>query len=331
MRQVRLLLWIGGAVLVLGIALWLLGTLTQLYTAIAATSPILANFLLGLVLLVIGGLIGLAVYYGILFSRPARPKSSQTIALPSETTDVAEETLAAVQRQVGQIQDDITRQALLERSRTLSEDVNRRHFRVVVFGTGSAGKTSIVNAILGRSPGDVGAAMGTTETAHTYRFRFRNLDGDIQITDTPGLSEATVMGTEREQQARRMATESDLLIFVVDNDLRQSEYELLQQLVSIGKRSILAFNKIDLYPDDDLKLILAQLRRRVGDILSSDDVVAIAAHPQPILQPGGDRQRPRPYVLPLLRRISTILREEGKDLIADNILLQAQQLIDDAH
>lgn len=37
--------------------------------------------------------------------------------------------------------------------------------------------------------------------------------------------EVGVEGTEREQLARKLATEADLLLFVVDNDLRQSEYD----------------------------------------------------------------------------------------------------------
>ncbi|MEL6221501.1 MAG: GTP-binding protein [Cyanobacteria bacterium J06627_8] len=331
MRNVRLLLWLGGGVLVLGITLWLLGTLAQFYSAIAATSPLLANVLLGLVLIVIAAFIAIAIYYGILFSRPNRSTPSPATSLPSDKTGIADETIAAVQKQVSQIQDDIARQALLERSHTLSQDFDRQHFRVAVFGTGSAGKTSIVNAILGRPPQGIGAPIGTTTEITTYRCRFKNVASDIQITDTPGLSDASALGNEREYEAKRIATESDLLIFVIDNDLRQSEYERLKQLIAMGKRSILAFNKIDRYTDDDVKLILTQLRRRVSDVLSSEDVVAIAAHPQSTQLLTGDRSQPRPYVLPLLRRISIILREEGNDLIADNILLQAQRLIDNAH
>jgi small GTP-binding protein len=330
MGRVRFLLWVAVAILVLGLALWLLGTVTQLYTAIATVSPWLANGVLALIVLVFVGLVAIAIYYGVLFSQPARSKATP-VSLPSDKSDVAAETLTAVRQQVSQIQDTITRQALLDRSRVLAQDASRQHFRVAVFGTGSSGKTSIVNAMLGRSPGEVAASIGTTTTINTYRFRFKNLEGDVQITDTPGLAEATMFGSEREQQAKQIATEADLLIFVVDNDLRQSEYDQLEQLVAIGKRSILALNKIDLYPDDDLRVILSHLKGRVKNILSSDDVVAIAAHPQPIQYPGGDRQRPHPYVMPLLRRMSTILREEGRDLVADNMLLQAQQLIDDAH
>lgn len=320
----------GAIILVLGMMVWLVVILSQFYTSIAATSVVLANFLLAVVLLLIAALIAVLVYYAIAFSRPSSRAAVQPpVTLPSNRRDVADETLTAVRRQVEQIQDEISRQALLERSHHIEQSFRRQHLHVVVFGTGSAGKTSIVNAILGRMVGEVGAPMGTTTLGETYRFRFKNLEKAIWITDTPGLAEASIGGIDREQQARQLATESDLLLFVIDNDLRQSEYALLQQLVEIGKRSILVLNKIDLYPDGDLQVLLTRLRDRVSPFLNEADVVAIAANPQPVTQPEGDRIHPRPYLLPLLRRMAEVLRAEGDDLIADNILLQAQRLGDE--
>jgi len=330
MSRFRLWLVIGVIILVLGMMLWLIVILSQLYTTIAATSVILANVLLAVVILMMAALLGVLIYYGIAFSRSPKDSQPPPVTLPDQKIDVAGETVSAVRKQVEQIQDEIARQAFLERSQRIEQSFQRQHLHVVVFGTGSAGKTSIVNGILGRMVGEVGAPMGTTSIGETYRFRFKNVPCDIWMTDTPGLAEATIVGTEREQQARHLATEADLLIFVVDNDLRQSEYALLKQLVDIGKRSILVFNKVDLYPDDDLNLLLSRLRNRVASFLDEADVVAIAANPQPVVQPDGDRIRPRPYLLPLLRRMAEVLRAEGDDLIADNILLQAQRLGEEA-
>jgi uncharacterized protein len=57
-----------------------------------------------------------------------------------------------------------------------------------------------------------------------------------------------------------------------------------------------------------------------------EDLVAIAAYPQTIRLPNGETVQPNPEILPLLRQMVSILRAEGEDLLADNILLQAQQL-----
>lgn len=200
----------------------------------------------------------------------------------------------------------------------------------MVFGTGSAGKTSLVNAIMGRMVGQVDAPMGTTQAGETYCLRLKGLERKILITDTPGILEAGVAGTEREQLARELATSADLLLFVVDNDLRRSEYEPLRSLAEIGKRSLLILNKTDLYTDEDKESILARLRQRVRGFIAPNDVVAIAANPQSAQLETGETFQPEPDITPLLRRMAAILRAEGEDLVADNILLQSLRLGEEA-
>jgi len=78
----------------------------------------------------------------------------------------------------------------------------------------------------------------------------------------------------KQQLARQLATEANLLLFVVDNDLRQSEYQPLRTLAEIGKRSLIVLNKTDLYTEAD-RTILARLRERVRGFIATD-VVAIA-------------------------------------------------------
>ncbi len=197
---------------------------------------------------------------------------------------------------------------------------------MVVFGTGSAGKTSIVNALIGRVVGEVGAPMGTTEVGETYSLKLKGMNRDILITDTPGILEAGVAGTERERLARTLATEADLLLFVLDSDLRKSEYDPLQALAEIGKRSLVILNKSDLYPDDDREVILARLRERVRGLVAPADVVAVAARPQSVVLENGEVFYPDPDIMPLIRRMVAVLRAEGEDLVADNILLQSQRL-----
>ncbi|MBD2459799.1 DUF697 domain-containing protein [Oscillatoria sp. FACHB-1407] len=328
MSRSRLLVTIVSILLALGSLLWLADVLIRLYASLSFVSPLLANLVLGVVLALLTTLIASLIYYAVLFLRP--PRRKQPAKTFVEKTDAATETLRAVERQVAQIQDEVVRQALLDRSREIQAILSQGPLHLLVFGTGSAGKTSIVNAIVGRMVGQVGAPMGTTTLGETYSFQLRGLEREIWITDTPGILETGVAGTEREQLARQLATEADLLLFVLDNDLRQSEYEPLRSLVRIGKRSLIVLNKSDLYTEADREAILARLRQRVQSIVAAEDVVAIAANPQVVVLENGDRFQPEPDILPLLRRIAAILRLEGEDLIADNILLQSQRLGEEA-
>lgn len=329
MSRSSLLLVLVGIILVLGLTIWLIGSLSQLYYSIAWTSPLLANLLLFLLIGLFAALAIVLFYYALRFTKPKQPKRLPTV--PVEKVDAARETLRAVQQQIDQIEDEVTRQALASRTREIEESLSRREIRVVIFGTGSAGKTSLINAIIDRitgqtAGGQVGAPMGTTRVESTSRLQLRGLGREILLTDTPGILEAGIAGTEREQAARKLATEADLLLFVVDNDLRQSEYTVLRSLLAIGKRSLLVFNKTDLYPEADLEALIAQIQQRLQDLISAEDIIPIAANPQPVQLESGEWLTPEPDIFPLLQRIAAVLRSEGENLVADNILLQSQQL-----
>lgn len=187
-----------------------------------------------------------------------------------------------------------------------------------------------MNALLGEIVGEVEPTMGTTKIGETYQLKLKGLPREIFITDTPGILEAGIAGTEREKLARELATEADLLLFVVDNDLRQSEYEPLQILVDIGKRSLLIFNKIDLYTEEEKTQIIQKLQERVKGLIASQDIISTAANPQPFKLETGEIIRPNPDIIPLIKRLAAVLRAEGEDLIADNILLQSQRLGEEA-
>ncbi len=330
----RLLFLIIGLSIILGLIIWLINSIYRLYIQVSFTAPVLGNLLILLIIGLLGVLIYAFIYYFNLgvsgkFRQPRR-QSRPRPKLPEQKTEAAQETLKAVRRQVQQIQDKVTQKALLSRSRQIEASLTKGDLQVVVFGTGSAGKTSLVNALMGEIVGNVEATLGTTKMGETYRLKLPGVARDILITDTPGILEVGVEGTEREKLARKLATEADLLLFVVDNDLRQSEYEPLQTLANIGKRSLLILNKIDLYPQEEQTLLIKQLQQRVKGLISPSDIIAIAAKPQPFSLETKEIITPEPDIIPLIKRLAVVLRAEGEDLIADNILLQSQRLGEEA-
>ena len=71
---------------------------------------------------------------------------------------------------------------------------------------------------------------------------------------------------------------------------------------------------------------MARLRERVRSVIPTTDLVLTAANPQSVVLENGEIFQPDPDIIPLLRRMAAVLRAEGEDLVADNILLQSQRL-----
>lgn len=337
----RSLITIGCIALIISFVVPLLDRLIQIYQAIAATtSPILGGFV---VLLVIGLLAGLGFlvwrYLRLFQAEPSKPRPLPEV--PTDKIEAAQDSLEALERQVERIQDEVRRRSLSEQTEQLKNNFIRQELRVVVFGVGSAGKTSLVNGLLDLADrdldhrredrrGEIGATMGTTQAGKFHTpVRFANLDVPVQITDCPGILEASALGSDREREARQIATEADLIVFVVDDDLRRSEYEVLKALTEIGKRTILAFNKIDRLTPSDRDIIHTSLRSRVLDFIPPEDIVAIAANPTAITLDSGAVVTPKPKIQPLLSRLLDILSYEGDELVADNVLLRSQRLTEE--
>jgi len=235
---------------------------------------------------------------------------------------------------IARLRDEDARSRLRQELAAIEGDREARRFHVVVFGTGSSGKTSLINALLGREVGMTGPTIGTTRARECHSHTIEGVDGTHVLTDTPGISDAGRGGTLREEEARQLAARADLLLFVVDQDLTRSEREAIDLLSRLEKRTIVVLNKKDRFSGPDLDAILARLRARLAGVIEPVDVVAVAAAPRPIpvrvIRADGRVESVLEYESPdleaLEERIAAILEGEGDSLRAGNLLLRAYML-----
>ncbi|WP_025781637.1 YcjF family protein [Candidatus Synechococcus spongiarum] len=237
--------------------------------------------------------------------------------------EAAGEHLDSIGRQLELVRDQVMRQVLERERRQVAAELERGDLVVVVFGTGSSGKTSLIRALLGNMVGSVEPAMGSTRTSYSYRLPMAGLGRGVRLVDTPGILESGAQGQRREDMARRRAVQADLLLFVVDGDLRDSELRMAQLLLSLSKRLLLVLNKCDLLGQQQEQRLLQVLRQRCAPRLPAEDVVPVSSAPRPR---GAGAPPPAPEVAALLRRLAQVLRLEGDELMADNILLQSRHL-----
>jgi small GTP-binding protein len=318
------------AVAALGLLAWLISSVNELHERLARESRGLGfAFLAVLIVLFAIAAIGL----GRLAWRSRAGRSAPS-PVPTDVIHAASVQTDQAEGVIRQVKDESVKSELNRELVELRTGRELREFHVVIFGTGSAGKTSLINALLGRDVGKTEAILGTTQHAENHTYSMDGIDGTVFLTDTPGLSEIGAGGASREKEARELAAQADLLIFVLDHDLIRTEFEPLSALVRQGKRSIVLLNKTDRFSDEDRDAILAKLRERLRGLVAAEDVVAGAADPRPIpvriQRADGSIEttlEDQPPDLGALRdRISRILKREGDALRAGNLLLRAHLL-----
>jgi small GTP-binding protein len=207
------------------------------------------------------------------------------------------------------------------------------HIHIAVFGRVGVGKSSLLNALLGEDRFYVSALHGATTKAETATWR-QDRTAHVVLYDTPGINE--IEGEQRERLANEVVSRSDLVLFVVDGDMTDTELRALRLLARENRPLLLVLNKADRYTASDRALLLAHLRERVRGLVDPDNVVACAAAPGERVYVERDalgtefevRRRPPTDVASLQEHLWCILEREGKTLAAINAGLFAGRLSD---
>ena len=222
--------------------------------------------------------------------------------------------------------------------------------QIAAFGMVGRGKSSVLNAVVGKEIFPTGALHGVTREVNSANWELTpeqigdspdNLQrltirgrqgGQIELIDTPGIDE--VGGEAREALACDLASRVDLILFMVSGDITQVEYRALSKLREAGKPMLLVFNKIDQYPEADRLAIYNKIKEeRVKELISPDEIIMVAASPievRGVKDATGklkvQRIKGKPQVEALKLKILELLHREGKSLVALNSMLFADEV-----
>lgn len=178
---------------------------------------------------------------------------------------------------------------LKEKIPQLHTELDREEIKLTVTGGKSVGKTTLVEVLRQQN-------LPSVECFETLPLF---IQGDF---DTAVLEDAV---------------KSDLVVFLTNGDLTETEFESLEQLKAQNQRLMVVYNKQDQYLPDQRASVLLSLKQRIGE-----NVVATAASPQPIkirkhLQDNSVQEwmeQPAPDIENLTQQL-------------DKILTQRQQLV----
>src|SRR5512147_2041127 len=171
------------------------------------------------------------------------------------------ETLAGMQLSLARL--DLSRAALdsLQKAILQLDEL----FLIVVAGEFNAGKTAIINALLGQKVLAEGATPTTSrvtlvkwgegpvekvvdEGFAVYTYPLPLLK-ELNIVDTPGTN---AIIRQHERLTDEFIPRSDLVLFITsaDHPLTESERQFLERILTWGKQVVFAINKVDIFEND---------------------------------------------------------------------------------
>ncbi len=228
----------------ISIALWLWDTIQQSVMEVGQLS-------------VVGAI---ALGTGFWFLQRKASKKSLSPQLPLLLSrETAAQAIAQAQTMVAQLETEAPDKDICELKQQVAQlpnSLNRQELQLAISGGKKAGKTTLKEV------------LEHQEIAENIRF----------VETEALLSEAEAAETA----AKEVALASDLVLMVINGDLTDSEWQILQQLRASHQHLILLFNKQDRYLPEERAAILEQLRHRVQEIISTEDVLAISASPAPV-------------------------------------------------
>jgi small GTP-binding protein len=198
-----------------------------------------------------------------------------------------EELLADERRLLGELQVALARfDAAEDDQRTLASALSRLDelFLLVVAGEFNAGKSAVINALLGREVLEEGVTP-TTQRIHRLRWGAEvaretrggieevtapvELLREVHLVDTPGTNAVL---REHEAITREFVPNADLVLFVTsaDRPFTESERAFLAEIRDWGKKVVFVLNKIDtVLREEDVQRIESYVAENAHTLLGT--------------------------------------------------------------
>jgi len=238
----------------------------------------------------------IALGTGLWWWRKSQQSTASEIAtLPAIDQQAVETEIKQAQTVLDQIVAEAPETEISELKNRLSqllENLNREILNIAVVGGKSVGKTSLKQAL--------------TVSSH-------------HLIETPALYQ----NTSDSQSVEAAALPCEIVIFVVNGDLTDSEYQTLQQWHQLQQKLLVVFNKQDHYSAEQQAVIFKQLQTRLSKLVPEADIISASAAPAPIkvrkFQEDNSceewQETPPAQIEALETRLNTLLNEQKQILL----------------
>jgi GTPase len=134
-----------------------------------------------------------------------------------------------------------------------------KDFSLAIVGRPNVGKSSIVNAVIGKQRAIVTATPGTTRDALDSVFEYQGRT--LTIVDTAGIRKKSKVdyGVEAFSVVRALKSieRTDVVVLVLDanQEISDQDQKIAQKILDAGKAAVVVFNKWDLVENKSSKLM----------------------------------------------------------------------------
>ena len=160
--------------------------------------------------------------------------------------------------------------------RELAQRQQHGAIELCFFGEISAGKSSLIKALVPDADVMIDVVGGSTENVKSYRWRTA-AGTELLWPAVPGIGG---VDGDLSEIATTEAQRSHVVLFVCDGDLTRGEMRSIEALLKFDKPLVLVLNKADRFSVDEQAALMEKLLERIdalGGELSRDQVVAVTA------------------------------------------------------
>jgi len=213
----------------------------------------------------------------------------------------------------------------------MTEDTTETETRcgfVTVIGAPNAGKSTLVNKMVGAKVSIVSPKVQTTRT-RVLGIAIRGVS-QVVFIDTPGIfspREREKLGRAMVQTAWKSIGEGDFVALIVDSEkgITRDTRSILETLAAKQTPSILILNKIDLVPREKLLELAAQAN--ASGVFSETFMISALNGDgvDDFLKFCGDQARPGPWMFPEDQITDMPMRLLAAEVVREKLFLQLHQ------
>ena len=133
---------------------------------------------------------------------------------------------------------------------SMNETPTGERVHISLFGKRNAGKSSVMNALIGQKLSIVSPVKGTTTDPVRKTMELLPL-GPVVFTDTPGLDDEGMLGEFRIEKSYQVLEQTDIAVVVIDGMIGKSEedIQLIRRIREKKLPYVVVYNKQDLLAD----------------------------------------------------------------------------------